>query len=309
MKILGHEEIEKKLSTSIISGKIFPTWIFYGPYGVGKSSVAKNFAKLLLSDNEPNERINKLVDSRTHPDFFILEQRNDNVSIDEIRELMGKIRKKPSLSKRRVVLIENASYFNKNIYNAMLKILEEPPADTVIILICQNLGYIPRTLLSRAAKVHFNSLNDSEVEEVLRQNGIKNTKALTKFANGSPGYAMYLHEHDGIEIFNTILSIFESYENRKRKIEQLINDNDTFKMIKDMFIKLLSLYIETIVGNIDEVKYTSEAEVFRKIIAKRHPNIDIETKKVLDIISLLNKAESLTLDKSAVIMCAFEKFA
>ncbi len=312
MRILGHEAIEKELAASISSGRIFPTWIFCGPYGVGKSSVARSFAKCLLADKvgsnclEINDPVNKLVDARTHPDFFILEQTSENVSIDEIRELMGKIRKKPSLSKRRVVLIENTSYFNKNIYNSMLKILEEPPENTVIIMICQNLGYIPRTLLSRAAKINFNPLSDADVEAVLQQAGISNTKDLTKLADGSPGYAVYLNDHDGVNAFKAILSVLESTDG-KRKLDKLINDSEMFRMLKDLLIKLFGLYVETLTNTIDEIKYASEVAIFRKMIDRKRPDVNAEAQKALDAISLLNKAESLMLDKPATLMCAFDK--
>lgn len=319
MEILGHNEVEKALAKAISSNKIFPTWIFCGPFGVGKASIATKFAKCLLSDKVvPGESldivkddpVNSLVDKRTHPDFFVLEQTTEAVSIDEIRELMLKIRKKPTISKWRVVLIENASYFNKNIYNSLLKILEEPPKDTVIILICQNIGYMPKTLLSRASKINFNPIDDVVVKKILDKIGVGDSIELTKLSDGSVGYALYLEKHGGLKVFYNLLSIFDSYKNKKYNIEYLFEGdlNENFKMIKEMLTKLLKLYIETLTETIDVKKYEREISIFKNIISKYHPNIDVEAKKVIEIISMLNKSEALMLDKSSVIVYAFEKF-
>ncbi|MDR2268236.1 MAG: hypothetical protein LBD81_02150, partial [Holosporaceae bacterium] len=126
--IQGHEKIEGVLARAIASGKIFPTWIFDGPFGVGKGTMARKFAKCLLADvipsnlslDVPEENpVHRLVQQRIHPDFFVLEQRDEAVSLDEVRELMVKIWKTPALSSRKVLILENASGLNKNIYNSL----------------------------------------------------------------------------------------------------------------------------------------------------------------------------------------------
>lgn len=305
MKILGHEKIEQELAHAIVSEKIFPTWIFCGPFGVGKASVAKKFAKCLLSGFVPSNNsldipedngIHHLIDSRTHPDFFILEQSDESISINETRELMQKIRKTPTMSKWRVVIIENASNLNKNIYNSMLKILEEPPKNTAIIMICQNTGRIPRTLLSRACKIHFNPLKDNQVESVLKNMGINEAEELAKIANGSVGYAIYLKEHNGIEIFNALLKTFRSED--KKSLQYIIDNgaNNNFRIIKESLLKIFHMYIEQLDGIADHgFKQTNNS-------------VEKEVKKILEIISMINKSDVLMLDKQAVVAYAFEKF-
>ncbi len=305
MKILGHEKIEQELAHAIVSEKIFPTWIFCGPFGVGKASVAKKFAKCLLSGFVPSNNsldipedngIHHLIDSRTHPDFFILEQSDESISINETRELMQKIRKTPTMSKWRVVIIENASNLNKNIYNSMLKILEEPPKNTAIIMICQNTGRIPRTLLSRACKIHFNPLKDNQVESVLKNMGINEAEELTKIANGSVGYAIYLKEHNGIEIFNALLKTFRSGD--KKSLQYIIDSeaNNNFRIIKESLLKIFHMYIEQLDGIADHgFKQTNNS-------------VEKEVKKIVEIISMINKSDVLMLDKQAVVAYAFEKF-
>lgn len=303
--ILGHEKIERYLAETIAVGRVSPAWIFSGIFGIGKASVAKKFAKRLLSGDAPsdnsldipeNSRIHDLVNLRIHPDFFILEQSDETISINDIRELMQKIRKTPAISKWRAVIIENASNLNRNICNSMLKILEEPPDNTVIIMICQNTGNIPKTLLSRACQIHFNPLQNTQVEAVLKSMEIDNAAELAKVASGSVGYAIYLKEHNGIEIFNNLLQAFRSEDKQPiRRIMDngLIND---FRIIKESLLKIIHMYIEQLIGILDNG--------FRQ----KSCSVEDEIKKNLEIISIINKSDILMLNKQAVLAYAFEKF-
>lgn len=297
VRILGHEKIEKELVHAIVSGKIFPTWIFSGPFGVGKTSMAVKFAKCLLAGIVPQKevldipedsRIHNLVDLRIHPDFFILEQSNESISIDDTRVLMQKIRKTPTQSQWRVVIIENASDFNKNIYNSMLKILEEPPKNTVIIMICQNTGNIPRTLLSRACHLRFNPLNDKLVERILTEKRIPDAKRLSEIANGSVGYAMFLQEHNGIEFFDLLSKIFLS-GNKKALQYAIENDlTNNFRIIKESLLYIFRMRAEEI------------------LVEERMCSADNALKDMIEIISVLNKSDSLALDKTAFLSYAYE---
>ncbi len=308
MRVIGHEKIEQMLARSVISNRIFPTWIFSGPFGVGKSSVAKKFAKCLLSGVIPSEnsldipdtdKVHHLVDSRTHPDFFIIEQSDSNISINDTRDLMQKIYKTPTISNWRVVIIENASNLNKNIYNSLLKFLEEPPKNTVIIMICQNTGNIPRTLLSRACRVSLSPLKSEQVASVLADMRIENSKELAKISNGSIGYALYLNERDGINIFNKLLDAFSS--KNKKSLQFVLENNlsDNFRIVKESLLKILHMYVEQITG-------TNGNSIFK--IQNNEHTIDDEVKKITEIISMINKSDSLMLDKQTILAYAFEKF-
>ena len=322
MKIRGHDRIEQVLATSISSGKIFPTWIFCGPFGVGKSSVAYKFAKCLLSgklasdkslDLEDQDPIHNMVSMRTHPDFFVLEQTDASVSIDEIRDLMLKIRRRPTMSKWRVVIIENASGFNKNIYNSLLKILEEPPENTAIILICENTGHMPKTLLSRASQISFSPLSDDIVKHVLDDIGIENSSELAKMSGGSVGYAISLRDHDGLVIYDDLLKLCDisTVNSSRQKTMQRLIDNDltsNFKIIKEMLLQLLSLYVRMLTDTLKvDASCKREISAFQTLVEKNCSDIDAEVKKVLEIIFMLNKCEMLMLDKSAMLVYVFEK--
>ncbi len=308
-KIIGHRKQIELIARSINSDKVFPVWIFFGADGIGKTSVAYKFAKCLLTDlNSVNEtldipddsKIHNLVDNRTHPDFFVLD--SESPSIDEVRILMGKVRKTPSMSKRRVVIIQNADKLNKNIYNSLLKILEEPPRNTVFILICSNIGSLPITLLSRAIKLKFNPLSTSEMNLALSLFDVENAEILATISDGSIGDALYLYENNGVDLYQHLLQAFSSdYETSHKTVKYIVENrlSDNFRLIKQLIIRVLKEYIDTIT----EIKIN---DYFSQSIGR--VSIDHEAEKVLQIISNLNRGEALMLDKNGMIAEVFETF-
>ncbi len=308
-KIIGHRKQIEIIARSINSEKVFPVWIFYGSDGIGKTSVAYKFAKCLLADldsvNEnldlaDDSKIHNWVDNKTHPDFFVLDSRSP--SIDDVRVLMGKVRKAPSLSKRRVIIIENSDRLNKNIYNSLLKILEEPPRDTVFILICSNVGSIPITLLSRAIKLKFNALSKSEVELALSLFDVENVEILSSISDGSIGDALYLYENNGVDLYQKLIEAFASdYETSHKSVKYIIENKlcENFSLIKQLIIRILKNYINTIT----EIEIDDNFSHFMGKVS-----VDHETEKVLQIISNLNRGELLMLDKNGMIAEVFEIF-
>ena len=308
-KIIGHHKQIEVIAKSINSDKVFPVWIFWGADGVGKTSVAYKFAKCLLADlksvNEnldipDDNKVHRLVENKTHPDFFVLDSKSP--SIDEVRILMGKVRKTPSLSRRRVVIIKNADKLTKIIYNSLLKILEEPPRDTVFILICSTIGNLPITLQSRAIKLKFNSLSNSEVILALSLFDVENAEILASISDGSIGDALYLYENNGVDLYQHLLSAFSSdYQTSHKTVKYIIENklSDNFGLIKQLIIRVLKEYIDTIT----EININDH---FSHLIGK--VSIDHETEKALKIISNLNKGELFMLDKNGMVAEVFETF-
>ncbi|MDR1982257.1 MAG: AAA family ATPase [Holosporaceae bacterium] len=319
LSVLGHEKEEAVLHEAIAHDKVFPTWIFHGPFGVGKSSIAYKFAKCLLSgfipanntlDIPPENPIHKLVDLRIHPDFFVLEQSNESISIDDTRKLLLKIRKSPSVSQRRVLVLENFSNLNKNIYNSLLKMLEEPPQNSVVIMICNNIGIIPKTLLSRVAKIYFTPLNKSLVKQILDSRDIKNSESLARLSEGSVGYALHLNDNNGIEIYNNILKGFSSIGNLYQKTLKWIIDNnlcDNFEIIKTSILRILKIYIAILSDTADE-NYEEEIKILEPIANAKRNYLDREIKKIQEIIFMIGLCDPLILDRNAVIANTFERF-
>lgn len=292
--ILGHEKNEQILTKAIVENRIFPTWIFSGPYGIGKASIAYRFAKCLLSgsktfDIPDDDPIHKLVHNRIHPDLNVLEQTDESVSIDEIRELFEKLRMAPIRSQWRVVILENASAFNKNVSNSLLKILEEPPRQTVIILICTTTGNLPRTLLSRAIKLHFSPLSLDTVQNFLEERGIPDAKQLAEVSNGSIGLALKMYKNLGLDTYQHLLNGIQRQD--VDKALKFVKDNDVdFCVVRECFLCIFREYVREMLTNKDALQN------------------DYEIEKVQKIISLLNHYETYMLDKNAIIAATYERF-
>ncbi len=308
-KIIGHRKQFEIIARSINSGKVFPVWIFWGADGIGKTSIAYKFAKCLLAnlssvneslDLPEDNRVHNWVDNETHPDFFVMD--GASTSMDEARVLMEKVGKTPSLSERRVVIIKNADALNTHISNSLLKILEEPPKDTVFILVCTTIGSMPITLLSRAIKLRFNLLSPGEVNLALSLFDVDNIEMLSQIADGSIGDALYLYENNGIDLYHRLISAFSSdYEESNKTMKYIIDNKltDNFKLVKQLIMRVLKTYIDTI----------SEINVdpsFEHCIGQ--VSVDHEAEKALKIISNLNRGEALMLDKNGLIAEVFETF-
>jgi DNA polymerase III delta prime subunit len=316
--ILGHEKEEAILARALSSGRVFPVWIFYGPSGIGKACIAMKFAECLLAGAVPNgntldtddEKIHKLADMRIHPDFFVLEQTDESISVDDTRKLFAKIRKSPSVSQRRVVLLENSSDLNKNIYNSLLKILEEPPRDTVIIMICDHLGAIPKTLLSRAAKIFFRPPGEALVKQILDDMNVPNSLRLAQLSGGSVGYALRLAKNNGIEIYDNILKGFYPDGSAYQKTLKFIIENnlcENFDIIKFSILKILKTYVDML-GGIDEEDSSEEIKILKPIVDACREYPVSEIKKVQEIIHMIELCDPAILDRNAVIVDVFEHF-
>ena len=317
---LGHDEQEAALAQSLRSGKIFPTWIFCGPFGVGKSTLAHRFAKCLLSETIPsenhldcwNESIGHHIDQRTHPDFFVLEQREESISIDETRDLTTKILKNPSMSKWRFMILENASNLNKNISNSLLKLLEEPPKNSVIVLICETIGLLPKTLVSRASVLNFKPLSDDQVCAILKNKNIEDAEKLAQLADGSVGYALYLRENNGLEIYDRLLRAFDfsiGQPNYAGALKYLIENDyvDNFRIIRESLVRILKIYADLLNG-VAEKHPQKDRMILQSAISKRDLDTDAEMKKILEILHMISEGEAMMLDKKSILLYVFEKF-
>ena len=133
-------------------------YLLHGPPGVGKRAAAFAFASALLGDE-------RRVESRTHPDLYILEPLGEMIRIDEVRALRHDLHMRPFEADRRVYLVLGAERMNEDAADALLKDLEEPPPYAVIVLVASELGPLPPTILSRCQLVPFRRLSERGVRD------------------------------------------------------------------------------------------------------------------------------------------------
>lgn len=213
-EVLGHEAQAAAIRDAARTGKLHHAWLLAGPKGVGKASFALAAARWLLAEaagsaaasegfevaeDNPTAR---LMAAGSHPDFRLLERlpretTGDlarNISIAQVRSLQTLFATTPSLSPRRVVMIDSIDDLERAAANALLKNLEEPPAGTLFLLVSHAPGRLLPTIRSRCRLLRFAALDDAAMTSVLRRElpeaGTEEVSALARIGGGAPGEAL-----------------------------------------------------------------------------------------------------------------------
>lgn len=181
--ILGQERAKKILENSMVRGTISHAYLFAGPEGMGKRFTAFNFAKALncytnVGDSCDNCLSCRKIDSLNHPDVGLIKpeassersESRGSIKIGAIRELQKRLSLKPYEGKKKVVILDAAEDMTTGAANAFLKTLEEPPGETVIIMITSNLNSLLPTVASRCQIIRFNTLSNEHITEILIKN-------------------------------------------------------------------------------------------------------------------------------------------
>ncbi|MBO8716717.1 DNA polymerase III subunit gamma/tau [Staphylococcus aureus] len=171
--VVGQEHVTKTLRNAISKEKQSHAYIFSGPRGTGKTSIAKVFAKAInclnSTDGEPcNEcHICKGITQGANSDVIEIDAASNN-GVDEIRNIRDKVKYAPSESKYKVYIIDEVHMLTTGAFNALLKTLEEPPAHAIFILATTEPHKIPPTIISRAQRFDFKAISLDQIVERLK---------------------------------------------------------------------------------------------------------------------------------------------
>ncbi len=197
-EIIGHDRQIEYLRNAMRNGRVAHAYLFLGKEGIGKELVALNLAKALnclRGSQDPCDECRSClkVEHRNHPDVLLVEPQGQWIRIDQIRDLQRELSHRPYEGKRRVCILTDSDRMRQEAANALLKILEEPPLHTVIILLAANVDLIPPTIVSRCQRIPFNPLSFERIAEVVRSRlALKREEAhiLASLADGSLGKAL-----------------------------------------------------------------------------------------------------------------------
>lgn len=173
--IKGQDRVISFLKVSIANNRVGHAYIFWGPAGIGKALTALNFAKALNCENKNEDApcdqcaSCKRIASSNHPDVFLIKPEKDNsgIGIDRIREMIKDITLRPYEAKKKVYIIDGAQGMTLDAQNALLKTLEEPSSESVLILLAESPSGLLPTIQSRCQAVKFFALGIDEVKSIL----------------------------------------------------------------------------------------------------------------------------------------------
>lgn len=219
--IKGQDNAVRYLSCSILGGRVAGSYLFSGPEGVGRALTARAFIAALsctsLTDgHRPCLRCPacRRIHSGEHPDVrWIKPEKNRAVRIEQIRKAKDALYLKPFEAGKSVCVIEDAHLMTREASNALLKVLEEPPGDAIMILITHRKRDLLPTVVSRCVEVRFSFLPVDDAAEVIRgtlgpMDGEK-ARFYAAMSQGSPGTAVSLIEDGVLDRKEKVISFVE----------------------------------------------------------------------------------------------------
>ena len=312
--LFGHQSAEHEFINCFKSGKLHHGWLITGSKGIGKATFAWRVAKFLLSQPSANIEKNRLLDNskninteiddaainvitarilaESEPRLAVIRKSYDekrktfrsSIRVDEIRRLKSFFSLSVTDGGYRVAIIDCADDLNINAANALLKTLEEPPKNTVFLLISHNSQSLLPTIKSRCRELRLTSLADSDLINALKQLNLEipehDSEIYSLLGSGSVGNSIRLLEHDGASLYRTLLSFLNQLPNLNNfELEKFITTflGNKNKSRLELFIELLNMAIARIskagiMGNsYSHQLLKDEIEIFEKLCPT--PNI------------------------------------
>jgi len=245
--IVGQDETKKSLINSVKNDNVSHCYIFEGPKDMGKFDLSLVFAQSLFCKNFISEPCNICgdcikINSMNHPDLHIINDDEKVIKREDIDNLIESIYKKPYESNKKIYIIKNSNDMTPQAANTFLKTLEEPPKDSVIILLTNNINLLLPTIVSRCQAIRFKDINQNEIKLFLiNKYNLDEVKAfitayysngiLNKAVNIAIGKDDILEKRkEVIELFDNIIEsdsgiIFECenyFEEQKDNIDKIL---------------------------------------------------------------------------------------
>ncbi|MBA5724526.1 DNA polymerase III subunit delta' [Candidatus Liberibacter sp.] len=322
-RLFGQEAVEKFLAHYYLSGKMHHALLFKGEEGIGKATLGFRYARHIfqnpdsrfapsqLCDPDPKSAFVKQMASQTLRDFLYLSYPLDEksgklrtvITVDEIRRIRYFLSLTANIGHWRIVMIDPADGMNRNAANALLKILEEPPARVLFILISHVSGRVLSTVQSRCLPIKFQALSEKNLYNALENLGIlfsrQQGEILQRASHGSVATALKILNHGGDKIISSYTELMCTHQRSfARQIIQQIADELSHKDKNIAFYFLIEFVLEDVAKSAKEAALNGklgEADQIALIFSSIKERLDTSFTYNLDrkytIVYILEKAK------------------
>lgn len=275
--VVGQEHVVKTLRNAISFGRIAHAYLFSGPRGTGKTSIARILSKALNCETGPAEiPCNQCSQCREITDGTALDVREidgaSNRGIDEIRELRDNIKFSPASCRYKIYIIDEVHMLTKEAFNALLKTLEEPPPHVIFIFATTEIYRVPSTILSRCQHFDFRRIPLKKVMENLRRIAIDEGLTVTDTGLMWIAQAGEGSIRDSQSVFDQVIS-YSGTEITDADIEELLSLTDR-RFLFDLSKAVLERDAGTCLKIVDEVYFAGvDIKYFYQMILKHFMNL------------------------------------
>jgi len=345
--LVGHRDAEATLQKAFAGPRMAHAWLISGPRGVGKATLAYRFARYALAQGVPGEQrpglfggellspsgsdglwtdpasaVFQRVAAGGHADLMVIRRSlnkqgklRGEIVIEDVRGIGAFMSLTAAEGGWRIVVIDSVDEMNRNAANAVLKVLEEPPARAMLLLISHNPGRLLPTIRSRCRKLTVSGLPDTVINDLLTQYlpsvGGDDRAALAKLSEGSIGQAIELSGAGGLGLYRDILQLLLTCPGLDIPLLHKLAGNwsrtgaeDTFARATEILVDLLGRMVRELAANRGGNGLTSgEMEVFERFSGTVDLDRWLEVwEKIND---LLDRTSAINLDRKQVILNIF----
>ncbi len=303
--LFGHVPAEMQMLQAHQSGRMPHAFLISGPRGIGKATFAYRFARFLLSqsgdagpllfgDDAPAQSLHVALDSPTflqiagqgHPGLVTVarsvnektKKLRGDIVVDDVRRMQGMFTMTSAQDSWRIAIIDAADEMTRQAANALLKILEEPPDRSLLMLVAHAPGQVLTTIRSRCQHLRLRPLGTPDLEAVLASQDVDVTQGdaelVTVLSEGRPGHAIALTQGDGLSLYSSLRDLFDSAGRVDMRAVHALGDKvgragaeDNFRLFAELFEGFLLRLVRS-VGGVPEGSphIQKETEIFASLL-------------------------------------------
>lgn len=268
--LVGHEASEQEVLASWASGRMHHAWLISGKRGIGKATFAYRLARFVLAEGSgqgaqglfgppqsldipADHPVSRRIAQGAHPDLRIVQRqwdekkkrRKGEIVIDDVRSIGTFLSMTSGDGGWRVVVVDAADEMNRNAANALLKVLEEPPKRSLLLLLAHNPARLLPTIRSRCRRLTLSPLADEQVVTLVRSAmpnlGVDDAQSLAHLGEGSVGRALELAEAGGLELYQTMIALLRGLPRLDvvglhAFADHALRGDDGFRMTAELFL-------------------------------------------------------------------------